>query len=260
MSPIPTVTGMGEGPPLAILHGLLGQGRNWQGIARRLGDRRHVLLIDQRNHGASFWADDMTYPALARDLIALLDARGLTRADLLGHSMGGKAAMAAALLFPDRVRSLVVVDIAPVAYRHRSFDRYVAAMQAIDLTAVRRREDADRLLAPAEPDPVVRGFLLQNLERRDAAWGWRANLAGLRAAMPDLLGWPEALDERRFAGPVLVVAGERSAYVDATGEARLRALFPAMRLERIAAAGHWPHVDRPDQVVALLRDFLGEGA
>lgn len=259
MSPLLAFSGVGQGPPLAILHGLLGQGRNWQGIARRLGDLREVLLIDQRNHGASFWADEMTYPALAADLAALLDARGVARADLLGHSMGGKTAMAAALLFPDRVRSLMVVDIAPVAYRHRSFDRYVEAMRAMDLTAVSRREDADRLLAPAEPDPFVRGFLLQNLERRDGGWCWRANLVALLAAMPDLLGWPSALDERRFAGPVLVVAGARSAYVDAAGEARLRALFPAMRLVRIAAAGHWPHVDQPDQVVALMRDFLKEG-
>lgn len=249
---------LGEGPPLIVLHGLLGQGRNWQGIARRLGDLRRVLLVDQRNHGASPWADGMTYPALAGDVIALLDAQGIASADLLGHSMGGKTAMAAALLHPDRVRSLVVVDIAPVPYRHRSFDRYVEAMRAMDLAAVGRRDDADRMLAPVEPDPFVRGFLLQNLENREGVWRWRSNLAGLLAAMPDLLGWPDALDRRRYPGPVLVIAGGRSHYVEADGEARLKALFPALRLERLDSAGHWPHAERPDEVLALLRAFLGE--
>lgn len=249
---------VGGGPPLVILHGLLGQGRNWQGIARRLGDLRRVLLVDQRNHGASPWADGMAYPTLADDVAALLDAHGLDRVDLLGHSMGGKTAMATALLHPDRVRSLVVVDVAPIAYRHRSFDRYIEAMLAMDLAAVGRRDDADRLLAPAEPDPFVRGFLLQNLENREGVWRWRSNLTALRAAMSDLLDWPAALDRRAYLGPVLVIAGGRSRYVESAGEARLRSLFPALRLMRLAEAGHWPHVERPDDVVALLRAFLGE--
>jgi esterase len=198
----------------------------------------------------------MDYAAQAGDVVALLDRLGVERAVVLGHSMGGKTAMATALLHPGRVSALAIIDIAPVAYRHRSFARYIEAMSAMDLAAVTRRDDADRMLQPAEDDAFIRGFLLQNLASQEGAWRWRSNLDGLLAAMPDLLDWPLALNERRFDGPVLALAGERSAYVDATGEAGLLHLFGDLRLERVEGAGHWPHAERPDAVVSALRRFL----
>jgi esterase len=106
-------TQYGEGPPLAVLHGLFGSGRNWRGIGQQLAARHRVITFDLRNHGASPWADEMPYGEMVDDLRGSLRARGIAHADLLGHSMGGKVVMLAALLHPAEVDRLVVVDIAP---------------------------------------------------------------------------------------------------------------------------------------------------
>src|SRR5436305_8594434 len=140
-----------DAPPLAILHGLFGSGRNWASIAQRLAAHRRVICFDLRNHGASAWAGGMQYGEMAEDVLAMLDEGGYRRSALLGHSMGGKAAMVAALRDPDMVERLVVVDIAPAAYspHHLSL---VRAMRGLDVGGIKRRAEPDQLLAPSIPD------------------------------------------------------------------------------------------------------------
>src|SRR3954469_6728664 len=142
--------------PLAILHGLFGSARNWASIAQRLSVHRRVICFDLRNHGASAWAGGMQYGEMAEDVLAMLDERGYRRSALLGHSMGGKVAMMAALRDPDMVERLVAVDIAPVGYSPHHL-HLVQAMRALDRTQIKRRAEADQLLAPAIPDPGERG-------------------------------------------------------------------------------------------------------
>ena len=132
----------GAGPPLAILHGLFGSGRNWGGVAQRLAASRPVIAFDLRNHGTSAWAGGMEYGEMAEDVLAMLDERGYRPAALLGHSMGGKTAMLAALRDPDMVERLVVVDIAPVSYPPHHLGM-AQAMRALDLTGIKRRSEAD---------------------------------------------------------------------------------------------------------------------
>ena len=122
----------GQGSPVVILHGLLGSGRNWTSFARQLSARHRVLSLDLRNHGRSPWFPEMTYQDMARDVIELLEAQGLGPVRLMGHSMGGKAAMVVALTRPELVERLIVVDIAPVTYSAAYAAPYVAAMAAID--------------------------------------------------------------------------------------------------------------------------------
>src|SRR5579885_789672 len=148
----------GEGEPVAILHGLFGSGRNWTGIAQRLAANCRVIAFDLRNHGASPWSDTMDYVAMAADVQTSMQARGHSRYSLIGHSMGGKAAMAAALAAHDAVESLVVVDIAPVTYPTMPYAAYVRAMRALDLGVVTRRREADTKLASAVPDATERAF------------------------------------------------------------------------------------------------------
>jgi esterase len=145
----------GEGPPLAILHGLFGSGRNWASIAQRLAAHHRVLALDLRNHGASPWADTMDYAVMADDVRATLHARGYRRYALLGHSMGGKVAMVAALQHGAEVERLVVVDIAPVNYPPHHL-AYVRAMRELDLANIKRRSEADAGLAPSISDPAER--------------------------------------------------------------------------------------------------------
>ena len=162
---------LGEGgdAPLVIAHGLLGAGRNWGALAKRLAKRRKVIVADLRGHGDSPWSDDVSYPAMAGDLAETIGAEAGGRADVLGHSMGGKVAMTLALAQPSRLRKLIVADVAPVVYDHSHADT-LAAMAALDLSRITRRADADRALRDSIPNAALRAFVAQNLARQSGAF------------------------------------------------------------------------------------------
>jgi esterase len=245
----------GEGPPLAILHGLFGSGRNWASIALRLAAHHRVIALELRNHGASPWADTMDYTDMAEDVCATLRAGGHRRFALLGHSMGGKAAMVLALLRGDEVERLVVVDIAPVAYAPHHLG-YVQAMRALDLGAIKRRAEADVRLAPAVADAAERAFLLQNLVFDGGAARWRLNLNAIERAMPPLADFPAMPAGTTYQGPALFLSGGRSDYLRPEHEPEIRRLFPNARIARIADAGHWPHAERPEVFLDIVEPFL----
>ncbi len=247
----------GAGPPVVVLHGLFGSAQNWTSIARRLGARFRVLVPDLRNHGASPWARPMDYPAMAEDVAAFMTAQNVAAAAIVGHSMGGKAAMALALAQPARVARVVVVDIAPVA-RATVLDPTIAAMARLDLARMTRRSEADAALKPDIPDAAVRNFLLQNLVASDAGLRWRINLEVLRDDMPEIAGFPDFPPGTAYRGPCLVVRGAASDYVDDAGLAAFARLFPGYRLAVIPGAGHWVHAEAADAFLAAVTPFLAE--
>ena len=239
--------GPADAPPLLIAHGLFGSARNWGVIAKRLSAGRTVVAVDMRNHGASPWDEAHDYAALADDLAEVIGAGPW---DVLGHSMGGKAAMVLALGRPALVRRLVVADIAPVAYPH-SQAHLIAAMRAVDLSRVTRRSEAAAQME-AVPDDGTRAFLLQSLDV--GAGRWVLNLDTLEAEMPKIVGFPEV--EGRFEGPALFLAGGASDYVRPEHEDRIRTLFPQARIERLGGAGHWLHAQAPRAFEAAVSAFL----
>lgn len=188
-----------DAPPLVIVHGLYGSGRNWGVIARRLADIRDVYAVDQRNHGHSLQSPVHDYPAMAADLAEVIASLG-GRADVLGHSMGGKAAMQLALTQPQMIRRLIVADIAPVAYDHDQ-TRHVHAMRNLDLTGLTSRTEADARLSQTIDDPGLRAFFLQSLDLKSKPPRWRLNLDVLEAEMPKIVGWPGT--QGQFDGPTL---------------------------------------------------------
>ncbi|MQX38357.1 alpha/beta fold hydrolase [Roseospira navarrensis] len=253
---------VGDGPPLVILHGLFGSGRNWSRIAKHLaGQGWRVLTPDMRNHGTAPWHDAMDYPGMADDLRSLLlrDV-GSEPAVVVGHSMGGKAAMWLALEDPARVRALVPVDVAPVSYPPgRSIETCAHAMEAVPLDQVTRRADADASMAEAIPDGSMRAFLLQNLELPGPDGGatrWRMNLRVLLDSLPTLTGWPIPRAGSRYDGPTLVLYGGTSDYVRTEYQEAFPPLFPNARFEAIPGAGHWVHVENPYATLAALDGFL----
>ena len=244
------------GTPLVIAHGLFGSARNWGVIAKRLSDRGHVVAVDMRNHGGSPRSDAAGYDAMAADLVGIVEEIGAP-ADLMGHSMGGKAAMVAALSRPDLVRRLVVVDIAPAPYGHAGAQReLIEAMQGVDLASIGSRGEADGALAERVPDPGVRAFLLQSLDVRGKSWD--LNLRALHRAMEGITGWPEGI-AGRFEGPALFLAGGESDYVTEAHHPKIRRLFPRATLREVPGAGHWVHAQAPREVEREVRAFLGAG-
>lgn len=242
------------GDPIVILHGLLGSGRNWTSIAKRLAQTHKVVTLDLRNHGSSPWDDEMAYPLMAADVRSFIECTALGPVTLIGHSMGGKTAMRLALGAPSLIERLVVVDIAPVDYRH-GFGAYVEAMRAIDVAALSSRGEIDDLLAATVPEPAVRAFLLQNLARQDQGFIWRPNLDVLATSMPALMSFPtESRDH--FAGPSLFLAGANSDYVKPADRDGIGKLFSRADIRTIADAGHWLHAEQPTAFLAHVQQFL----
>jgi len=238
--------------PLLIVHGLFGSARNWGVIARRMAASRDVLAVDMRNHGESPRFASQSYPDMAADLAEVIRTTGRAM-DIMGHSMGGKAAMQLALTEPELVNRLVVADIAPVAYGHDQ-TRHIEAMRALDLVGVTTRGEADRRLAATIEDAGLRAFFLQSLDLKSDPPEWRLNLDVLEADMAKIVGWPGT--QGRFEGSTLFLSGANSQYVLPEHRDTIRALFPAARFAKIPDAGHWLHAEKPREFEETLRVFL----
>jgi pimeloyl-ACP methyl ester carboxylesterase len=242
----------GTGAPVVLLHGLFGHAANFGTLIRRLATHHRVIALDLRNHGASGHAAQMTYPVMAGDVLETLRDRAALPAAFLGHSMGGKVAMTAALAAPAAVARLLVADIAPVRYPP-AWRELAAAMAAIPLHPALTRAAADAALA-GHAEPAVRAFLLQNL-RFGAAPRWRIDLPAIAAALPAIEDWPTP-DSPPYRGPTLFVAGANSAYIRPAHRAPIRALFPRARFVTVKDSGHWLHADNPSAFAAVVEAFL----
>lgn len=234
-------------PPLLIAHGLFGSARNWGVIGKRLSETRDVFAVDMRNHGLSPRFDTQSYDDMAGDLAEVIAGIGQPL-DVLGHSMGGKAAMVLALSKPQDLRRLIVADIAPVAYAHTQMGP-IEAMRAVDLSHVERRSDATGQLMIEEE---LKPFLLQSLDVKEKRW--RLNLDVLAAEMPRIIGFPKV--NGAFDGATLFLTGARSDYVLPEHREVIKPLFPNAKFAKIPGAGHWLHAEKPREFEAAVRVFL----
>lgn len=258
-----------SGTPLIIVHGLYGSGDNWVSIARELSSRFEVYVVDQRNHGQSPHSDTHDYPSMRDDLKKFMDAEGIEQAVLIGHSMGAKAIMFFAVSWPDRVLSLISVDMAPKPYHELALKSHstanhgkmIDAMLELDFTKMESREQIDRALRTSIGSERIRSFLLKNVRRdRTGNFFWRINLASLKKNLPRIL---DGLDRDRHAGqegitgfPALFVAGEKSDYISSEDHQLIRGLFPAAQIVTIPGAGHWLHAEQPALLLKNIKYFL----
>jgi esterase len=245
-----------DGPPVLILHGLYGSGTNWRSLARRLAASAQVFTVDLRNHGRSPWADTMAYAEMAADVVRLIDAQGLQHPAIMGHSMGGKVAMALALTQPQKVGRLVVVDIAPVSYPDR-MSTYAQAMQQVDLAHAATRSAIRNTLVGPVGDTSVTAFLMQNLVDHDGRFDWRVNLAAILREIPVITGFPPELQALRFDGPCSAIAGAGSSYIAPPNASVFAPMFPGMQVQVIEGAGHWVHADQPEAFFSAALAALG---
>ena len=239
---------------LVILHGLFGMLDNWHNMARRLSEHLNVVTVDQRNHGHSPHTSSMSFEAMAEDLEALLDQLGISKAVVLGHSMGGKTAMVFADHYPDRVESLIVVDIAPKEYQP-GHTLYFNAFKEIDFSQFSRRKEADEAFAQVEPNAAVRLFLLKNLERSESGgFQLKPNIAGIEEFYPAMIG--EVKFQWVIGVPTLFIYGMRSGYITEEDQHRIEEQFTEVEFAGIADAGHWVHAEQPDKFFEVTLSFL----
>ncbi|WP_136246732.1 alpha/beta fold hydrolase [Halomonas borealis] len=246
----------GDGTPLVVIHGLLGSADNWRSHIKQWQERRRVIGLDLRNHGRSPHAPGMAYADMARDVLALLDRLEVPRAHVLGHSMGGKVAMTLARLAPERLASLIVVDVAPQAYGHGHDDELGALRRVREARPAGRRE-ADALMAERIDNRTTRLFLATNLVRDEGAMTVRVGLDEIRDGYAAISGAPDG--EGSFAGPTLVVRGGRSPYVTDAMLSGLHEVLPQAELATLDA-GHWLHAERPEEFQGVVNDFLARQA
>lgn len=237
-------------PPVMIVHGLYGSGRNWSVIAKRLSDRFRVFTIDLRNHGLSPHTDTHSYPEMAQDIAELITHLGGPM-QIVGHSMGGKAVMTLALTQPDLVDRMIIADIAPVTYTHSQLP-YIHAMKAVDLNAVTRRSEAEAQLSAQGVEPALCSFFTQSLDINEKRW--RLNLDTLETEMPKIMSFPDVAG--RYDGHVLFLTGANSDYVLPEHRTGIKDLFPGAHFAKLKDAGHWLHADKPREFEAALRGFF----
>lgn len=243
----------GAGPDLIILHGLFGSAANFRTLAGKFGEFYTVTSLDLRNHGSSPHDDDVSLDSMAADIIEFMDDHHCDKAVLMGHSLGGKVAMQAALSFPDKISKLIVGDIAPVEYP-RHHDRIFDGMKAVSRAHVSSRKEAHRILADYVDIPEVRSFLLTNFVRdADGSLDWRINVKALEAGYAHIAARPHG---EPYTAPSLFIRGALSDYVRKAYFPAIYQLFPAAEIVTLEGTGHWLHAEKPQEYADIVLKFL----
>ena len=241
--------------PVILIHGLFGSGDNFHTVAVELARDYPVVVPDMRNHGRSFHSPDTSYEAMAGDLERLMDRLSIPKAYIVGHSMGGKCAMRFAALNPDRAAALVIEDIGPGVHPQH-YRRETDAMLDLDVHSLESRGSAEKILEKSVPDPVLRLFLLKNLERAgDGTYRWRNNIEGISEGYDEI--WKPAVSTGMiYDGPGLFLKGEKSRAITPNDREIIRRQFPGSTVRVVEDAGHWIHAEKRDDFITAVRDFI----
>lgn len=241
----------GNGLPIVLLHGLFGSLDNLGNLARELAQDHLVVQVDLRNHGLSPHSPEMTFSAMAEDLRQLFDRLSLNNVTVIGHSMGGKVAMALTAVEPERIARLIVIDIAPVVYPERRHDDVFCALNAVTDAHITQRTEASRLMNKYIDDDNVILFLLKSFSQGQ----WRFDVPALYQQYDNISGWQ---DVPTWHKPVLFIRGELSPYIKRSYWDNIARQFPQARAHVISGAGHWVHGEKPEQTLRTIRRFLQE--
>lgn len=244
----------GQGLDLILIHGLFGSMDNLNMVSRVLSKSYRVTNIDVRNHGDSFQINNMEYTELAQDVVKLMDHLNIVNAAILGHSMGGKIAMQIALDHGHRVTKLMVADIAPVTYPAHHL-HIIEGLNAIDLSKVKNRKDADQQLSKYVDDAGVRQFLLRNLIKNTKGdYYFKCALKYISNCYPQImLGYQ---GDNNYQGDTLFIKGGNSDYIKAEHREIIIQLFPHSQAKIINGTGHWLHAEKSVVFNKIVSDFL----
>jgi pimeloyl-ACP methyl ester carboxylesterase len=243
-----------NGDPIIVMHGLLGASDNWLTIGRQWAANFQVFLLDLRNHGRSPHHYSHTYADMSEDVNEFMNDHSINQAHIVGHSMGGKVAMTFAIDYPQKVKKLIVVDIAPKQYNDPQFIDILITLSKLPVHLIKSRSEADEWLAESIPDYGLRQFLLKNLSRDNQnRYYWRVNIAAL---LDNITAITAPVKEGTFEGATLFIRGEKSNYIKEEDIALIKKTFPNATIETVADAGHWVHAEKPEVVKTLIEEFL----
>jgi len=255
----------GSGSPIIVLHGLYGASDNWINIGKRLAEKHTVYLLDLRNHGRSPFADTHTFDDLRNDLEAFFEMHQIDKATLLGHSMGGKIAMWFAADYPEKTEKLVIADIAPKNYLLQNetsqfylHQNILLAMQDVDFSIVKARNDVDDIMSEKIDDSRIRQFLLKNItkDKTTKQYRWRVNAEVLYDYLEEIVSGvnPDWLDDRIpiTSYPVIFIRGLLSNYILPEDETLIKNIYPDAKIVDIPGAGHWLHAEQPEKFMEAV--------
>ncbi|MDH5357300.1 MAG: alpha/beta fold hydrolase [Gammaproteobacteria bacterium] len=244
---------VGSGQALVIIHGLFGSSDNWRALAKQLAHYAKVITVDLRNHGRSPHSPEQNYQLMSDDLAELLDDLNLDMVDIIGHSLGGKVAMAFSQRYPQRVRKLMVVDVSPRQYQDEHSNIFNALL-GVNLSRFSRRNEVDEALKLSIPDKTVRQFLLMNLDVNGEQLNWRINLQALFAIYPQLL--EPVCQNTEIKIDSCFIRGGRSGYVGDDDVTLISTIFPNAEIVTIEQAGHWVHAEEPQLFIDKVKQFF----
>ena len=253
VSELLSVSVKGEGVPIIILHGLFGSSDNLARVAIELEKNYQVYRVDLRNHGDSFHHQEMDYPLMVEDLKKAMDHHDIAKAHFIGHSMGGKVAMALTALAAARMNHLIVLDIAPVHYLVHRHQNVFAGLREVANRTVSNRSEAETYLAQHIIEPGVRQFLLKSFAKSENVYRWRFNVEGLIANYDTIMGWDELPP---FQGKTLFIKGQGSEYILPEHREAITKQFPQAKAHMVANTGHWLHAEKPETVNRIILTFL----
>lgn len=259
----------GFGHPLIIVHGLYGTADNWVTVAKALSAYFEVFVIDQRNHGRSPHSPGHNYNLMKSDLLEFMDEHNLQKAILIGHSMGGKTVMHFAASYPERVSSLIVLDIAPKSYKEndnyetqaKQHRQLIDVMKSISFTGITDRKVLEEQLLSKISDKKIGFFLLKNIHRnKNGSFSWLLNINALDFNLENILEGAEvtvdSIDGKITGFPVLFVRGALSNYIQDSDFELIRKLFPYADIETLPNAGHWLHAEQPELLIKKIKEFI----
>ncbi len=245
---------LGKGEPLLILHGLFGMSDNWKTLGMKFAEDYEVHLIDQRNHGRSFHADDFSYELMVQDLLEYTDHYQLDKVNMIGHSMGGKTAMLFAVNYPEKLKKLIIVDISPKYYpiHHQII---VGALESLNFDSLHSRKEIDKVLQEYIEEESIRQFVMKNIYRIEKdKFAFRFNLTSISKHLAEV---GKALSSKsKYYGDTLFLKGERSGYILKSDEELIKEHFPNSKIEKISNAGHWLHAENPVEFYQKLMNFM----
>ena len=245
----------GKGMPLIILHGFLGMSDNWKSLGTLYANEGYeVHMLDLRNHGKSFHADEFNLNVMSIDVLKYCQYHNLSSVSIIGHSMGGKVAMLFATNYPELVEKLIVADIGPKYYPPHHQD-ILAALNAVDFSTQPDRANVEEVLSQFISDFGTRQFLMKNLYWiQPGQLAFRFNLSVFNKNI-ERIG-EELAEDLYFDRPTLFIRGGTSNYILDSDMPSIKKFFPASELVTIPKVGHWLHAENPKLFFQFTREFL----